>query len=324
MTTAAFIAGDWGTSHLRLYLCADDGVVLDHAEGPGAADARDNCASVLSQLLSRWQRDASLPVLLCGMVGSSIGWKQVNPLSCPVAPHTIAAALDCVQRAPYPVYIVPGLRCRNIVDAPDFMRGEETQILGAMQLQSQLSTGTHLLALPGTHTKWVIIRDGSVDQFLTAPTGELYSLLCKFSVLVHDKPPTTPTSSEVNAAFNQGVTAINRFPKAGLLDRLFECRSRRLTGELAAADASSFLSGLLIGTDVRDALELLSDASPGLSFISGQARQVVIVGSSALCDMYAEVLSERHCAATIITGEAAVCAGLTKIFQLMRQNGELQ
>lgn len=319
MTSAAFIAGDWGTTHLRVYLCDVDGTVLDHAEGPGAADARDRCATVLLQVISRWQMGTALPVLLCGMVGSSIGWKQVNPVNCPVLPQSIASAADRVQQVPYPVYIVPGLRCRNIVDAPDFMRGEETQILGAIQLHPELLKGTHLLVLPGTHTKWVMIRDGVVEHFLTAPTGELFSLLCKFSVLVHDAQPATPYSSEVNEAFKLGVAAIHRFPSAGLLDRLFECRSRRLAGELAAADASSYLSGLLIATDVSDALRLLSpDAA------LDQATQVVVVGSTVLCDMYAHVLLERNCKAKIVAGNSAVCAGLARIFQLMRNNGELQ
>ena len=35
MSDAHFIAGDWGTSRLRLFLCDRAGSILDRAEGPG-------------------------------------------------------------------------------------------------------------------------------------------------------------------------------------------------------------------------------------------------------------------------------------------------
>src|SRR5712675_3705817 len=93
MTEPSFVAGDWGTTHLRLFLCDADGRVLDSAAGPGAASVRGDFPRVFDSLLAGWrQRFGPLPAVLCGMVGSSIGWAQVPYLPCPARPARIAAA----------------------------------------------------------------------------------------------------------------------------------------------------------------------------------------------------------------------------------------
>lgn len=313
MSTPAFIAGDWGTTHLRLYRCTARGDVLEQAEGAGAAQAKGNFPATLDALIAAWQNQYPLPVLLCGMAGSSIGWKQVEAIKCPAPMQTIAQATVTVDHHQnYTVRIVPGLTCRNVVDAPDFMRGEESQILGAMQLHTSLQQGRHLLCMPGTHTKWVMINNGSVEHFITAPTGELFALLCKHSVLVSDVQRAIGLTVSVNQAFMHGVEEIRRFPGAGLLNRLFECRGRRLSGELSVEDSQSFLSGLLIATDVRDALALLS---------KNASDAVVIIGNNSLNNLYAHVLSGMNCSAVTLRADKAVCAGLAQVYQLLSAQG---
>jgi 2-dehydro-3-deoxygalactonokinase len=63
-------------------------------------------------------------------------------------------------------------------------------------LEDRLRQGRWLLCLPGTHTKWVVVEDGLVREFFTAPTGELFALLRDRSVLVR-KPPGV--DGEINA-----------------------------------------------------------------------------------------------------------------------------
>ena len=309
MNSAAFIAGDWGTTHLRLYLCNSVGDVLATVEGPGVANAKGNHSALLQSLIAPWQSEKILPVVLCGMVGSTIGWKLVEPVVCPVLPQALLSATVATEADH--IRIVPGLKCRNIVDAPDFMRGEETQILGAMQLNPLLQAGRHLLCLPGTHTKWVVINEGLVEHFITAPAGELFALLCKHSVLVNDAGTqlsvnATSINATVDSAFNQGVEQIMRFPQAGLLGRIFECRSRRLSGELDSANSPSFLSGLLVASDVKDALALLSPDS---------INEIVIIGNSSLGALYQHALRAMNHRAIILAGDKAVRAGLARVYQ---------
>lgn len=312
MGGASFIAGDWGTSHLRLSLCDADGRMLDSRSGPGAAavaggdsapdGGRDRAfAETFASLTAHWDDSHGvLPAVLCGMVGSSIGWTQAPYVDCPAQPERIIDA--CVTLRGGRVHIVPGLSCRNRFDAPDVLRGEETQILGALRLAPALRKGGWLLCLPGTHTKWVVVQDAVVREFLTAPTGEVFQVLCEHSVLVR-KPAGAADAIDMDA-FKEGLARCGEFPQAQLLHRLFECRSRQLAGELKTSAADAFLSGLLIGSDVQGALGTLS---------SGAASQVYLIGSAPLTRLYAMALSAHARASLQVDGETAALAGLTHV-----------
>lgn len=319
MHEAGFIAGDWGTSLLRLLLCNAHGAILDSRSGPGAAQTRGpgpdagsqeaagRFSDIFESLTARWQASYGvLPAVLSGMVGSTIGWIQAPYVACPAHPEQIAAARVAVRGGQ--VHIVPGLSCRNRFDAPEFLRGEETQILGALQLAAALRRGTQILCLPGTHTKWVALEQGLVQEFFTAPTGEVFALLRDHSVLVRNP---TGAAAEIDAgAFKNGLANFNDAPHAQLLHRLFECRSRQLSGEITAAAAEAYLSGLLIASDVHGALRLLSDSI---------AAPVVLIGAPPLTRLYASALGAHGCEAFEMDGAQASLAGLTYVQQWLSQ-----
>jgi 2-dehydro-3-deoxygalactonokinase len=308
MADASFIAGDWGTSHLRLFLCDGDGQVLERAEAAGAAEAAGRFASVFDGLVAPWQqRRGLLPAVLSGMVGSSIGWVAAPYVPCPSGPEQIAAA--CVALRGGGIHVVPGMSCRNRLGAPDFMRGEETQILGALNIVPTLRRGQHLLCLPGTHTKWVTLQDGVIMEFLTAPTGELFALLRDHSVLVQRDGQSAAVSG--GEAFEQALARFGEYPQAQLLHRLFECRARALSGELTSQAATAYLSGLLIASDIGGALGLLAP--------SGDARRVHLIGDPQLTGLYAQGLAARHCTTTALEGSSAALAGLAQVHRQLTQ-----
>lgn len=303
MADAKFIGGDWGTSQLRLFLCDHQSRALDQVDGPGANRVCGAFEKALDTLKRAWtDRYGDLPIVLSGMVGSSMGWVQTPYLPCPVQPEQIAHG--CIGLRSGRIQIVPGLSCRNPLGSPDFMRGEETQVLGALELQPTLQQGRHLLCLPGTHTKWVILEDGQVQTFLTVPTGEIFASLCSQTTLV---PNSTKSETDANA-FERGVTRIRQHPQADFLHKVFECRSLRLSGELAAGEAVSFLSGMLIASDVSGAVQLLgsSTASP----------TVHVIGSTQLNQLYSTALRAQECEPRAVDGLAASVAGLARIDQL--------
>ncbi len=302
MAVARFVVGDWGTTHLRLHLCDETGAVLESLSGPGAVESAGRFNQVFDGLSGRWRtRYGALPVTLCGMVGSNIGWVQAPYVACPTRLEEIGR--DCVPAHGGLVHIIPGLSCRNRLNAPDFLRGEETQILGALQLDPDMHKGRHLLCLPGTHTKWAVLEDALVRDFLTAPTGELYSLLREHSVLVRGDGRT---GAEMDSkAFAKGMAQFYEYPQSQILHRLFECRSRLLNGELTASTVSAFLSGLLIACDIAGAQQLMPDA-----FAGGTVR---LVGSPELTTLYAAGLVARGYRAEPLDGGAASLAGLTHV-----------
>ena len=193
------------------------------------------------------------------MVGSAFGWVEAPYLPCPENLHELA---DSAVRIRDGVHVVPGMRCTNPLGAPDVMRGEETQLLGALCLGQLSGAARHLVCMPGTHTKWVSLSGGVVQEFLTAPTGEIFGLLCEHSVLVRDK--TTPIT-HVAPDFERGLAEAVRHPGA-FVHQIFQARSLRLDKQLSAEGAASWTSGLLIGADVGGALAMfgIGDSAPVL------------------------------------------------------------
>ena len=301
MGEAQFVAGDWGTSHLRLFLCDAEGVALESAEGPGAAGSRGRFPEIFESLTARWnERHGALNAVLCGMVGSSIGWTETPYVACPAKPDEIFDA--CVELRDGRIRIVPGLSCHNRFNAPDYLRGEETQILGACRLVDSLQQGRRLVCLPGTHTKWVVLENGRVQDFFTAPTGELFAVLRDHSILVRERP-----GADDSQAFELGLAHCNEFPHVQVLHRLFECRSRQLSGEFPAPLASAYLSGLLIAADVNGALRVHADDIG--------VHPVVLIGSTQLMKLYASALTARGCASQTVDGVAASIAGLRQVYR---------
>ena len=234
-----------------------------------------------------------LPAVLSGMVGSTIGWREVPYLKCPAMPSAIAAAALRFEAGDRGIAILPGLTCRGKTGAPDVMRGEETQILGALRLHPNLAKGRHIFCLPGTHAKWVAVIDGAVTQFQTALSGELFELLRRHSVLARDSGDVDAQ----NPAFMLGLDFARQ--KADLLHLLFSVRSRVVTGEMAKSDAASYLSGLVLGKDIATTMALFQFDGP-----------VQLICTPALAALYGKALSAYDVKSAVIDGDRAALAGL--------------
>jgi 2-dehydro-3-deoxygalactonokinase len=205
------------------------------------------------------------------------------------------------------VAIAPGLCCKSRLGAPDVMRGEETQIAGAIALHPRLGTGRHLLCLPGTHTKWAWLENGHVSDFLTALTGELFALLRDGSTLMRASNTGSDaqgTSGESRDGFEGGVADATAPGSSSLLHGLFGVRSRQLIDGRPTEWALSYLSGLLIGADVRGAIPLFP-APP----------EVVLVGDGALNERYAYALRGQGITTSSLDGEQCALAGLRTLWQ---------
>jgi 2-dehydro-3-deoxygalactonokinase len=192
------------------------------------------------------------------------------------------------------------------------MRGEETQILGALELTQALAQGRRLLCLPGTHTKWAVVEDGLIHEFFSAPTGEVFAVLNEHSVLVRNHGGAHDRGD--SAAFREGLAGFNEFPQGQLLHRLFECRARQLAGEFTAPAAEAYLSGLLIASDTYGALRLMAG--------SITAKPITLIGSPDLTQRYAGALSLHGCESHQVDGSAAALAGLAKIHRRIAEGNQ--
>ncbi len=296
-----FLALDWGTTNLRAHVADATGRSLlrrDFALGvaglaPGEA-ARRFAEEVRPALAAE-----GLPALLCGMIGSTLGWQAVPYLDCPASLADLAGALCRIDQPGPPVWIVPGLRAQRPGDGgPDVMRGEEVQIFGWAMADPARQRGSHLVCHPGTHAKWVRLVDNRIERFVTAMTGELFAVLRTHSAL------RVADAVESESAFAAGLAAAG--DGGALAARLFTARSRVVGGDLPAQSAESYLSGLLIGAEVA--------ATPGLLGVAPGA-DIALIGDPALCARYERALAAHGHATTAHDGEAAVLAGLAALYR---------
>jgi 2-dehydro-3-deoxygalactonokinase len=223
--------------------------------------------------------------LISGMAGSRQGWIEAPYVACPAGPDELKQHLHWIE--PGRIAIVPGLSDEQ-GEVPDVMRGEEVQIFGAMRLAG-LEEG--LFVLPGTHSKWATVRDGRVTGFRTCMTGEFYGLLSQHSILAR--------TLEADAALDEAVflRAVTRAGNGeGLLHNAFGVRALALFGRLSPPESASYLSGLLIGEELR-----LQELPAG--------REVVAIGAAALTARYALALRQRG-ARVRTFGAEATWAGL--------------
>ena len=274
----ALIGVDWGTTSCRAYLIDRTGEVIAAVDnGPGILHVRDNAfAKTLEDMIGAWRRP-DLPIILSGMIGSRQGWIEAPYLDMPTSFEQIATGL--IRHPDNPsIHLVPGLAQDLPGQAPDVIRGEETQIVGAIGEAS----GHQLLVMPGTHSKWVMIDNRQIVWFATFMTGELFAALKDHSIL--GRLMATDTGRDHGAAFGQGLEAHNRLP-GGLLQQLFSARTLGLFERLPADGLESYLSGLLIGHEIQEALSNLEAPSA--------STPILIVGTSALADRYREALAHK-------------------------------
>lgn len=305
--TATHIAGDWGTTHLRLHLCRA-AEVLDQADGPGIGALSSSPESTLFEAIRPWRKaHGALPIWLAGMVGSRNGWREVPYASCPADLDQLRGALSRFRAHDHDVAIAAGVSCTNRLGAPDVMRGEETQILGAVAAQPSLGRGRHILALPGTHTKWALIEDGRLQSFQTSLSGELYALLAERSTLLKAGGASGGEHDE-REGFEAGLRRCRELQRVPLVHLLFEVRSRQLIQGLSPTAAGAFLSGLIIGQDVLGALALFDQTSA-----AGAA--VPIIGAPRLAALYSTALAVHGINSYALDATALTVAGLTALAQ---------
>ena len=293
----AFLACDWGSTHLRAWVLDQGGVVLRGREfplgvnrlGPGEA-ARRFFEKVRPALAAE-----GLPALLCGAIGSNVGWTVAPYVDCPARPEAVAAGLIAAAEG---VWIAPGLRCEGLGGQCDVLRGEETQAFGWLGLEADRQAGRRLICQPGTHAKWLVAEDGAIVRFLSAFTGELFAVLSDHSILRNDG------RADDLGAFDEGLAAAAEGD--ALLNRIYAARTRVAGGGADAASTGSFLSGLLIGAEVA--------ATPALLGLEGET--VDLVGGAGLCGRYARALERRGVSSRIWDGDAAVRAGLLALARL--------
>lgn len=284
------IGVDWGTTSFRAYRLGEDGSVLDRRSAAAGIlqVGEKGFPAVLREQVGAWIAAGEPDVLLSGMIGSRQGWVEAPYLPCPAGPAELATALTVVPFEGARVRLVPGVSAADAAGVPEVMRGEETQIAGVLDAIGQ----DGLVCLPGSHSKWVRIAGGRIAGYTTHLTGEAFAALSGHTILGRMMKP----DAQDDAAFDRGV--VRSGEPGGLLHHLFGVRTLGLMGQLAESGTASYLSGLLIGHEMRAALH--------------EGSTVHLIGSASLCALYARAIAALGGVAKIEDEEAAA-RGLARI-----------
>ncbi len=289
--TTAWVAVDWGTTHMRLWRMAEDGAVLacrSCAKGMGHIQPDAYEGILLDMLADHLPASGPLDVVICGMAGSRQGWAEAPYAPTPCAPPSMEHATRVATDDPrLRVHILPGIKQ---MDPADVMRGEETQIRGVIARRPGYDG---VICLPGTHTKWVRIQQGQIAAFATFMSGELFTVIGQHSVLRHSVGDTGWDAEAFRSACRQATD-----DPTVLMRSLFGLRAGSLLADLSPEAARATLSGLLLGAELAAAR----------TFWEG--GDVTIVGENTLSRAYADALALQGQAPQVMDGEETTLNGL--------------
>ncbi len=299
LNEVAWLIIDWGTTNFRAFAMAQDGREIDRIEKHiGLLSIQHGQFSqALEQVLSGWITDyRKLPIFMAGMVGSQQGWHDVPYVTTPakigdVANNAFTFDLEWGAKAS----IYPGVKHKNAQSQFDVMRGEEVQLIGARAL---LATDDFHAVLPGTHSKYAHVTNGVIQSFSTYMTGEMYSVLSKHTILGKDLSPAKAEFDSV--AFLKGVEESS---VESLTNQLFLARTHRLFKQLNSDDVLDYLSGLLIGHEVKSIIGLINCRKEPLN----------LIGSYQLSKKYEMALNSLGFISQVLDGEECFIEGMKQL-----------
>ena len=295
MSQAAYVSVDWGTSSFRLWLVDRAGNILGERrshEGMMAA-GKPGFATVLRSHLEAVGAAPGLPVIVCGMAGARGGWVEAGYVDTPARLASILGQAVTVPGQDRDIRILPGIAQRDR-KAPDVMRGEETQLLGALGMDA---TDDAVVCMPGTHSKWVRANSGTVERFATFMTGELFDVVSRETILSH--AVAAADEAEDVDAFKSAVMAAFETPSFAA-NLLFQVRSGQLLYGGKPSSAREKISGTLIGLELAAGL---SGEAPG--------EGIILVASGRLQRLYQLAFDTVSVPVRSIAAEDAVRRGLS-------------
>ena len=267
-----WIAVDWGTSTFRAYLVQNNEVSDTIETKDGMKFVKSHLfEQTLLTLIDRWlDNDKITEILASGMVGSKQGWEE--------APY---------QKTPCNLkslnYITPSLKDKRIslkifsgvcqINQPDVMRGEETQIAGFLNENPNFNGS---ICLPGTHSKWVEIKNNNIVKFKTFMTGELFEIISKNSVLIHSVKAEKIDKMELLKSVDEILQKPELFSNA-----LFQLRADDLINSKDHTIYKSRLSGYLLAIELLGSMEFWKN------------NDIILIGNQDLIEMYQFILNKK-------------------------------
>ncbi len=267
-----WIAVDWGTSTFRAYLVQNNKVSDTIETKDGMKFVKSHLfEQTLLSLIDRWLDDDEITeILASGMVGSKQGWEEAPYQQIPCNLKKLNHITPTLKDNRISLKIFSGI---SQTHQPDIMRGEETQIAGFLNETPNFNGS---ICLPGTHSKWVEIRNNNIIKFKTFMTGELFEIISKNSVLIHSVEAEKIDKMELLKSVDKILQKPELFSNA-----LFQLRADDLINSKGPTIYKSRLSGYLLAIELLGSLEFWKN------------KDIVLIGNPDLTEMYQFVLNKK-------------------------------
>lgn len=288
-----FLSCDWGTSAFRIRLVdvQQEKVLLEEVSGEGildtfnlwqqAADRGEQqrmyfYLGVAGRSIKKLEQKFHAPldgvkIIISGMVTSSVGFMEVPYAEVPMPVD--GSGMKTAFIAANPHFAHDCLLISGVKTADDIIRGEETQLIGCTGAGPVKNA---LFIFPGTHSKHIRVKDRQITGIKTYMTGEFFELLSKKSILKNSMETTALQDGEAISAFKRGV---NDAIAGNLLHAAFTIRVNDLFGKFSKEQNFRYLSGLLIGEELKDLL-------------AGDAETIYLISGPHLAPWYSIALDE--------------------------------
>ena len=267
-----WIAVDWGTSTFRAYLVQNNKVSDTIETKDGIKYVKSHLfEQTLLSLIDRWLDDDEITeILASGMVGSKQGWEEAPYQQIPFNLKKLNHITPTLKDNRISLKIFSGI---SQTHQPDIMRGEETQIAGFLNETPNFNGS---ICLPGTHSKWVEIRNNNIIKFKTFMTGELFEIISKNSVLIHSVEAEKIDKMELLKSVDKILQKPELFSNA-----LFQLRADDLINSKGPTIYKSRLSGYLLAIELLGSVEFWKN------------KDIVLIGNPDLTEMYQFVLNKK-------------------------------
>ncbi|MDB9800232.1 2-dehydro-3-deoxygalactonokinase [Alphaproteobacteria bacterium] len=284
-----WIAVDWGTSSFRAYLIEND-IVSDRIETKDGMKFIDNNSfeKTFISLIENWLvDDQTIDVLASGMVGARQGWVEAPYQKTPCDLNNIKFISPTINDNRIALKIFSGI---SQIDQPDVMRGEETQVAGFFYENPDF-VGS--ICLPGTHTKWIKVKDRIVEKFQTFMTGELFEVISQNTVLMHSVKSNKIDQEEIL----KSVEIIFKDPSL-FGNALFQLRADDLINSKDSVIYKSRLSGYLLGLELLGCMDYWKKS------------KIALIGNRDLVKLYNYILKNKGSSIIFYESEDMTLKGL--------------
>lgn len=307
-----FIAVEWTSARLSAILCSTEMAavkILDKCFASGVLQTRDFEAELSNALMPWLKQYPGTPVILSGMIGSNLGWIETGYAPCPSKATDLRDLSISIKALGTELIFSPGLDCISPFGTPDLMRSEEAYVFGALSELGLNAGESAFLCIAGKHPKWVQTDGQTIRSFFTSVQGDL-ALAFEKDTLVGKaiEGPRDISTWKARAEFDRGARLIIDNPTLGISQALFSVRSLVVKNLLQADCAGAYGQGLLVASDIRDSLNVLSANVRSFPSLN-------IIGSTDYVLAYEHVCKLAGIPCTVFGDSSLFVKGLSQLHQ---------